>query len=123
MFFNTHTSSWGIYLDDGIRNTKLGISVSKSSAADLEMLQNGRSKFLHNRLIAYLNINSLRNKVIDLGEILKDLPLDYLVISETNLDESFSNSQFKLNGYEVRARRDRYKHGSGLIEFALFAKD
>ena len=117
MFFNTHTSSGGIYLDDGIRNTKLGISVSKSSAADLEMLQNGRSKFLHNRLIAYLNINSLRNKVIDLGEILKDLPLDYLVISETKLDESFPNSQLKLNGYEVRARRDGHKNGGGLIEF------
>ena len=89
MFFNTHTSSGGIYLDDDIRNTKLGISVSKSSAVDLEMLQNGRLKFLHKQLIAYLNINSLRNKVIDLGEILKDLPLDYLEISETKLDESF----------------------------------
>ena len=63
------------------------------------MLQNDRMNFLHNRLIGYLNINSFRNKVIDLGEILKDLPLDYLVISETKLDESFSNSQLKLDGY------------------------
>ena len=51
------------------------------------------------------------------GEILKDLSLDYIAISETKLDESFPNSQFKLNGYEVRARRDRHKHGGGLIEF------
>ena len=57
------------------------------SAADLEMLQNDRLKFLHNPLIANLNINSLRNKLIDLGKILKDLPLDYLLISETKLDE------------------------------------
>ena len=62
------------------------------------MLQNDRLKFLHNPLITYLNIDSFRNKVIDLGEILKDLPLDYLLISETKLDESFPNSQFKLNG-------------------------
>ena len=117
MFFNTHTSSGVLCLDDIIRNTKLGISVSKSSAADLELLQNDRLKFLHNPLIAYLDINSLRNKVIDLGEILKDLPLDYLVISETKLDESFPNYQFKLNGYEVRARRNRHKHGGGLIQF------
>ena len=81
------------------------------------MLQDDRLKLLHNPLIAYLNINSLRNKVIDLGEILKDLPLDYIVIRETKLDESFPNSQFKLNGYEVRARRDRHKHGGGLIKF------
>ena len=40
-----------------------------------------------------------------------------MVISETKLDESFPNSQFKLNGYEVRARRDRHKHGGGLMEF------
>ena len=80
------------------------------------MLQNDRVKFLHNPPIAYLNIHSLRNKVIDLGENLTDLPLDYLVISKTKLD-GFSNSQFKLNGYEERARRDRHKHGGGLIGF------
>ena len=47
MFLNTYTTSWGggIYLDDDIRNTKLGILVSKSSTADLEMLQNDRLKF------------------------------------------------------------------------------
>ena len=117
MFFNTHTSSGGIYLDDDIRNTKLGISVSKSSAADLEMLQNDRLNFLHNPFIAYLNINSLRNKVIDLGKILKDLPLDYSLISKTKLDKSFPNSQFKLNGYVITVGKDRHKHGGGLIEF------
>ena len=72
---------------------------------------------MYNPLIAHLTINSLRNSVTDLVKILKDLPLDYLVISETKLDESFPNAQFKLNGYEVRARRDRDNHGSGLIEF------
>ena len=84
MFFNTHTPSGVIYLDDDITNTKPGISVSKCSAADLEMLQNDRLKFLNDPLIAYLNINSLRNKIIDVGVTLKNLPLDYLVISETN---------------------------------------
>ena len=42
MFFNTHTSPGVIYLDDDIGNTKPGISLSKCSAADLEMLQNDR---------------------------------------------------------------------------------
>ena len=59
----------------------------------------------------------MRNKVIDLGEILKDLPLDYLVISATKLNESFPNAQFELNGYEVRARRDRNKREGGLVQF------
>ena len=125
MFFNEHTSSVGIYLDDDVRNTKLGISASKPSAADLEMLQNDRLKFLHNPRIAYLNINSLRNKVIDLQETVKDL--DYLVISETKFDESFPNFQFKFNGYGVKKeRRDRHKHGGRLLNLlgkALSAKD
>ena len=51
MLFSTHTSSGVIYLDDDIRNTKLDITVSKSSAADQEMLQNDRLKFLHNHLL------------------------------------------------------------------------
>ena len=59
----------------------------------------------------------MRGRVIDLGEILEDLSLGYLVISETKLDESFSNAQFMRNGCEVRARRDRHKHGDGLMEF------
>ena len=58
-----YTSSIGVYLDDDIRNTKPSISVSKSSTADLEMLQNDRLKFLHNLLIAYLNIDSLRSRL------------------------------------------------------------
>ena len=57
----------------------------------------------------------MRNKVIELGEILKDLPLDYLIISENKLDASFPNVQFKLSGYEVRGRRETHKHGGGLI--------
>ena len=81
------------------------------------MLQNDRPKFLHDPLIAYLNKLQFEKQVIDLGEVLKDLPLDYLVISETKLDESFPNSQLKLNELEVRARRAGHKHGGGLIEF------
>ena len=116
-FFSTHTPSKGVYLGGNIRNTKPGISVSKSPAAHLEMLQNGRLKFFHNSFIAYLKINSLRSRVIDLGEILKDISLDYLVMNVTRLDEIFPNAKFKLNGYEVRVRRDRRKHGGGLMGF------
>ena len=61
----------GIYLDDDIRNTTPGISVQKSSSADLEMLQNDKLKFLHNPLITYLNINNLKNNVINLVTFLQ----------------------------------------------------
>ena len=41
--------------------------------------------------------------------------LDYLIVSETELDNSFPSTQFHINGYKVRARRDRDKNGGGLI--------
>ena len=68
-------------------------------------------------MIGYLNINSLRNKLVDLREIILEISLDYLVLSETKIDQSFPTAQFYIKGYEVRARRDRDKHGGGLIEF------
>ena len=58
----------------------------------------------------------MRNKVIDLEEILKDLHLEYVVTNKTKLDESLPNVQFKLNGYEVRARTNRHTYGGGLVK-------
>ena len=48
---------------------------------------------------------------------MSDIFLDYFVVSETKLDSSFPSAQFHINGYEVRAQRDRDKSGGGLIEF------
>ena len=48
---------------------------------------------------------------------MKTLSLDYLILSETKIDESFLTSQFNVEGYEIRARRDRNKFGGGLVEF------
>ena len=68
-------------------------------------------------LIGYLNINSLRNKIIDVREVIGKLSLDYFVISETKLDERFLSAQFNISNYEIRNQRDRDKNGGGLIEF------
>ena len=59
----------------------------------------------------------MRNKIVDLKEIILELLLDCFVLSETKIDESFPTAQFYIKVYEVRARRDIDKHGGGLIEF------
>ena len=59
----------------------------------------------------------MRNKIVGLKEIILELSLGYLVLSEKKINQSFPTAQFYIKGYEVRARRDRDKHGSGLIEF------
>ena len=48
---------------------------------------------------------------------MQNIPLDYLGLSEIKLDESFPNARFKIDGYGIRARRDRDKYGGGLIVF------
>ena len=86
--------------------------------AELHLLQKDRRQYLNNPLIGYLNIYSVRNKTADPQIIIQSIPLDYLVLSESKLDESSPNAPFNLDGYEIRVRRDRDKNGSGLIVFA-----
>ena len=50
-------------------------------------------------------------------EIILELSLDYLVLNETKIDQSFPTAQFYIKVYEVRARRARDKHRGRLIEF------
>ena len=76
-----------------------------------------RLKHPRNSLIGYLNINSLRNKIVDAREVLGKLELDYFLLSETKLDDSFPSAQFYIENFEIRNRSDRDKNGGGLIEF------
>ena len=43
--------------------------------------------------------------------------LDVMVISETKLDDSFPESQFKIPGYSSPFRLDRDQHGGGIMAF------
>ena len=92
-------------------------AASATGKPGLQMLHDLRFEYPKNLLCGYLNINSLRNKIHDLRLIIHDVPIDYFVISETKLDNSFTNAQLTINNYEKKARRDRDKHGGGLIEF------
>ena len=64
-----------------------------------------------NRLvIAHLNINSLRNKCLDLQLLIKE-KIDVLLVTETKLDASFPTSQFTIEGYSTPFRNDRDGNG------------
>ena len=83
---------------------------SATGNSDLQMLHELRFEYPQILLCGYLNIHDLR-------VIIHDVPLDYFVISETKLDNSFPNTQLTINIDEIWTRRDRDKHGGGLIEF------
>lgn len=77
-----------------------------------------RNQYTSNPIIAYLNINSLRNKIDSLREITFNFPVEILCIDETKLDDSFPDAQFKIEGYQFPPfRRDRNKNGGGKIVF------
>ena len=84
---------------------------------DPQILRKLRLKYPKSPFIGYLNINSLRNELINVREMIGRVQLDYFVISETKLDSSFPSAQFHIGDYEIRNRRDRNKSGGGLIEF------
>ena len=73
-----------------------------------------RRKNLHQIIFAHLNINSLRNKFDALVDQIKG-DADILVISETKLDESFSEGQFKIPGFTSPFRRDRNDFGGRIM--------
>ena len=52
-------------------------------SSGFEVIRENGLKYVNNPLIGYLNINSLRKKIVDLREIILELSLDYLVLSET----------------------------------------
>ena len=66
-------------------------SVSVGSIRDV------RKRNLKRIILGHLNINSIRNKFDLLVDQIKG-NVDIMVISETKLDESFPNGQFKIPG-------------------------
>ena len=60
-----------------------------------------------------MEIHSLRKKFVAVDELIKN-KIDVGLISETTVDESFPNQQFKINGYKM-FRKDRDRFGGGLI--------
>ena len=47
-----------------------------------------------NPVVAYLNINSLGEKIDHLREIYKESPINILCVEETKVDSSYPDAQF-----------------------------
>ena len=78
------------------------------------VLNDFRIKNINKILIANLNINSLRNKINMLSDIIVD-KIDILLITESKLDDSFPSSSFKIPGFSNPFRRDRSCFGGGIV--------
>ena len=77
-----------------------------------DILKNIRIKNKKGLVIAYLNINSIGNKVEPL-KIMISKYVDIPTIPGTKIDETFTTSQFMIEGFEEPFRKDRNKNGGG----------
>ena len=66
--------------------------------ADDSRTQLKRLRLRKGLALAYLNINSIRNKFELLTPIVLD-SVDILVIAETKLDSNFATNQFVMDGF------------------------
>jgi len=76
-----------------------------------------RAKHLGNPSISYYNINSLRNKFVDIQDLASKTLPDILVLAETKIDNKFKNSEFLLDGYYHPHRKDYSSNSGGLIQY------
>ena len=73
-----------------------------------------RLRNIKNVIIGHLNINSIRNKFENLKLIMAN-NIDIFLISETKINESFPDNQFRILGYSHPYRLDRNEYGGGLL--------
>ena len=69
--------------------------------------------------ITHLNITSIPKYIDQLRIYLVNKPLDILTINETRLDESISNAEVNIQGYNLW-RKDRFRYGGGV---AIYTRD
>ena len=88
-----------ITADHNLTNQRQNISqnVSEIFHSDLKRLKVLRVENDSNPIVAYLNINSLGEKINHLLEICKDSPIDILCVDEIKLDSSYHDVQFQIN--------------------------
>ena len=94
------------------------VSFQSGASNDINKIFGLRVTYPNNPLVGFLNINSLRNKIIDLRNIAEKCLPDVLLIEETKLSAEFKTEIFLLNNYQPPMRLDRNEHGGGLMQYA-----
>ena len=109
-----------------VNSPQLSIEISPSTSSnasqqacnDSDNLFSLRVECSRNLLLGFLNINSLRNKTIDLRMIAEKCLPDILLIEETKLDSDFKADLFLINNYKSPIRLDMSEFGGGLMQYS-----
>ncbi|CAC5392393.1 unnamed protein product [Mytilus coruscus] len=103
----------------GSTDVKIGKSFANGIMHEdvIEELKKVRSSNTSNLMCGYLNINSLKYKFEPIKNLLHRNLVVILFLSETKIDESFPNAQFRVDNFTTWLA-DRNQHGGGLIAYA-----
>ena len=82
----------------------------------MDAMVNFRNQNPQNLITGQFNINGLRNKFFEVHDILIQNLMDLLFLSETKLDGSFPNAQFRVPGFK-HYRADRNWNGGGIAAY------
>ena len=66
--------------------------------------------------IASLNINSIIKHIDELQVLLENSPIDILAINESKIDDTVSDDEIHINGYNI-IRNDRNRNGGGVLMY------
>ena len=89
-------------------------SLDNEKHSPISFLQKLRKVNLDRIIIGHLNINSIRNKIHHLADIVSNR-IDILLITETKIDHTFPTTQFLMKSYSKPLRLDRTAFGGGLL--------
>ena len=78
------------------------------------LLENLKLKNTNRLIVGQLKINSVVRKLDQLKVLLVN-NIDILVITETKIDSSFPNAQFKIDGFSAPFRLDRNRFGGRVL--------
>ena len=78
------------------------------------LLENLKLKNTNRLIVGQLKINSIVRKLDHLKVLLVN-NIDILVLTETKIDSSFPNAQFRIDGFSAPFRLDRNRFGGRII--------
>ena len=90
------------------------ISSADESCDTPLLLRNLKLKNTNRLILGHLNINSIIGK-FDHPKVLIENNIDILLLTETKIDASFPNTQFRIDGFSAPFRLDRNRFGGGVL--------
>ena len=89
---------------------------AKHNVSCFDKIKDLKTKNPNNPTCAYLNINSVTNKLENLATMLQQ-NIDILCLAETKIDNSYPTGQFILQGYKTPYRLDVSSNSGGILVY------